>query len=424
MTLSSPSQLNSDNLTDDGLSVLKGKVSMIVWNTVEQDARVQKEAQTLARNRFDVSIFALMNPGTTPDFEQIEHRLSIVRVRRSYTDFLNRKKTAPIISEVVAKPTNNKIRSLIQVGFRLIVHLHLMYKLTKSKADIIHAHDVNTLPTAWLAAKLSGAKLVYDAHEISTDREGYQRIRKFIGCVEGFLMPKANATITTTNLRARFFARAYKIARPIVLQNRPRLEEDATSNSQQLRKQLNLKQSWPIVLYQGGLQQGRGLVEFVEVAANVKNAYFVLIGGGRMETQLKTIAASSPASDRIFFVPTVKHSQLKALTNSADIGVQPLENTCLNHYTTDSNKLFEYIHSGLAIVSSNFPIIREVIENSNCGILVPPGNKGMLQKAIKQLVDDKKLRTRFKANSKKNKGNYSWQKQEKLLLQVYQEILS
>ena len=40
-------------------------------------------------------------------------------------------------------------------------------------------------------------------------------------------MPRADATITTTEMRAKFFARAYGVPRPLVLQNRPRFAEPA-----------------------------------------------------------------------------------------------------------------------------------------------------------------------------------------------------
>ncbi|MFP3570395.1 hypothetical protein SB772_40835, partial [Paraburkholderia sp. SIMBA_030] len=63
-------------------------------------------------------------------------------------------------------------------------HLALLFKMLEYRATVVHSHDVNTLPTAWLAAKLSRARLVYDAHEISTSREGYKSLRKVVGFVE------------------------------------------------------------------------------------------------------------------------------------------------------------------------------------------------------------------------------------------------
>jgi glycosyltransferase involved in cell wall biosynthesis len=213
----------------------------------------------------------------------------------------------------------------MQVLGRGWAHLALLARMVQQRPEVVHAHDVNTLPTAWLAAKLSGAKLVYDAHEISTSREGYSGFRKLVACVEGVLMPRADGTITTTEARAKFFARAYGIERPVVLQNRPRIQ--AIQQSNRIREELALSQPWPIVLYQGGVQQGRGLERLVRVAAQVPDTYFVFIGGGRLDASLRSIAAELRLEDRVRFIPTVALADLPSYTASADIGVQPIENT-------------------------------------------------------------------------------------------------
>src|SRR5690606_21585927 len=134
-------------------------------------------------------------------------------------------------------------------------------------------HDVNVLPTAWLAAKLAGAKLIYDAHEISSGREGYRKIGRLVAWIEKKIMPRAAGSITTTDARAKFFARAYKMPRPLVLQNRPRLV--SVKGNDRLRKTLGLAEDYPIVIYQGGQQPGRGLERLVRCAADVPNTYFV-----------------------------------------------------------------------------------------------------------------------------------------------------
>ena len=52
-------------------------------------------------------------------------------------------------------------------------------------------------------------------------------------------------------------------------------------------------------------------------------------------------------------VPTVPLSKLLAWTTSADIDAQPIRSTCLNHLSTNSNKLFEYAMAGLPGVASD-----------------------------------------------------------------------
>jgi glycosyltransferase involved in cell wall biosynthesis len=278
------------------------------------------------------------------------------------------------------------------------------------------------LPTAWIAARLTRARLVYDAHEISTSREGYQAIRPLIGWIEKQLMPRADATITTTDLRAKFFARAYHIPRPLVLQNWPRLAEPRPST--RIREELRLEKDWPIVLYQGGLQQGRGLEHLVLAAREVPEAYFVFIGAGRLEGRLRELVAERNLGNRVQFVPTVPLEQLASYTASADIGIQPLENSCFNHFTTDSNKLFEYAMAGLPVVASDLPEIGRIVRKYDLGLLVKPGEQRSLVDALNRLVSDASLRRHYARQARAASAELNWETQEDELVALYERVLA
>ena len=398
---------------------------MIVWNEFRNDARVLKEAETLQALGHQVTVHALHTPGVTSERETLDSGVRVVRVERSFM-WKWRKRKEPVNGEPAASVGSigniSLARRTLRIFARLWTHIGLITRMVQSRPDVVHAHDVNTLPTAWLTAVLTHSPLVYDAHEISTGREGYASFRSLVGWIEKHLMPRAAGTITTTQTRAKFFARAYGVPRPLVLQNRPRLS--ATERSQRIREELQLDQPWPIVLYQGGLQQGRGLERLIEVAAEVKDAYFVFIGGGRLETDLKGIARTLNIKDRVFFIPTVSLQDLEHYTASADIGVQPIENTCLNHFSTDSNKLFEYVQAGLPVVASNLPEIRSVVNEHKLGKLVPAGNNSALAAAINELVQDTVKRTMFSDNARLARRALSWEDQEHILTQLYNEILA
>lgn len=407
-----------------------GRVAMVVWNEFRNDARVLKEAETLIASGQEVTVHALHTAGITLEAEVISSGVRVVRVARSPLWKLRHRSEvghyAPGHQPSIVKSSGpirlGPVRQLLRIAARLWTHAGLLWHMTRLRADVVHAHDVNTLPTAWLAAKLSGARLVYDAHEISTSREGYSSLRKLVGIVEKALMPTADGTITTTEARAKFFARAYGIERPVVLQNRPRQQRIVESN--RIREELRLDQPWPIVLYQGGVQQGRGLERLTRVAANVPGAYFVLIGGGRLDPSLRTIVAELGLDERVRFIPTVALAELPSYTASADIGIQPIENTCLNHYTTDSNKLFEYVQAGLPVIASDLPEIRRVVREHDLGVLVPPGDSDALTAALRELVADAGRRAYYAQQSRKAAAVLNWESQEHELVALYDRVLS
>ncbi|GEN26259.1 glycosyl transferase [Halomonas cupida] len=405
-------------------------ISMIVWNDFLNDARVLKEAQTLQAAGHQVVVHALHAPGKTSERETLESGVKVVRVARSpLWKFRKRQHANPDAVESAAEPavadrsgSRRLIGQLLSIAARTWAHIELTYQLVRSRPSVIHAHDVNVLPTAWLAAVLARVPLVYDAHEISTDREGYKSFRRVVGWVEKTLMPRAVGTITTTDARAKFFARAYGIPRPLVLQNRPRLTQ--VEQSTRIRDELQLDKPWPIILYQGGLQQGRGLPRLVEVAASVPNAWFVFIGGGRQEGELRHLAEQLGLAERVRFIPTVALSELPYYTASADIGVQPIENTCLNHFTTDSNKLFEYVVAGLPVVASSLPEISKVVRRYDLGILTTPGDSESLAEALNTLVQDPALRMRYAENAGIASLHLNWEEQEQALVKLYERVLA
>lgn len=390
------------------------RVAMLVWNSFLNDARVLKEAETLVNAGYEVTVHALQEPGVTQSRETLGNG---VKVRR----FGRRRSKTPTKIGVRASAKRSLFSSLVAICSRLTTHMVILAYFLRSRPDVIHAHDVNVLPTAWLAATLARAPLVYDAHEISTDREGYAAFKGLVAWFERRIMPRAAGTITTTDARAKFFARAYGVERPVVLQNRPRLA--AVARNSRIREELGLTQPWPIVLYQGGLQQGRGLPRLVEAAASVPNAYFVFIGGGRQATELRELTTSLQLDERVHFIPTVALAELPSYTASADIGVQPIENTCLNHFTTDSNKLFEYVIAGLPVVASQLPEISKVVRKHDLGLLVPPGDTAALASAIGQLVSDPELRLWYRARARQGAQTLNWETQEQALLDLYANVL-
>lgn len=400
------------------------RIAMIVWNEFRNDARVLKEAQTLQSAGHHVTVFALHTPGVTQEKERLENGTQVVRVARSPLWKLRKSRTAAPAAAASASGAIGRLsptRQVLRIVARLWTHLGLLARIAWHRPTVVHAHDVNTLPTAWLAAKLCGAKVVYDAHEISTSREGYNSFRGLVARVERTLMPRVQGTITTTDARAKFFARAYGIPRPVVLQNRPRFTISPSTG--RIREELGLTQAWPVVIYQGGLQQGRGLERLVRIAATVPATYFVFVGGGRLAKPLSELSQALGLTEQVHFIPMVSLADLPSYTASADIGVQPIENTCLNHFTTDSNKLFEYLIAGLPVVATDLPEIRRIVRAYDIGLLVRDRDDAALSAALNQLSSDPQLRKVLAQKASQAAAQLNWEQQEDQLLNLYQTVL-
>src|SRR5690606_19392871 len=141
----------------------------------------------------------------------------------------------------------------------------------------------------------------------------------------------------------------------------------------------------------------------------------VYVGAGLLEGALKSKVAERGLEERVYFIPKVPLDDLMSYTASADVGIQILEDTCLNHSSTISNKVFEYMMAGTPVVASDFPEIRKVVMTANFGLLVNPASVDDIVEKIRFLVVQPELRAKMNAAARESARDWSWEAQESVL---------
>jgi glycosyltransferase involved in cell wall biosynthesis len=87
-------------------------------------------------------------------------------------------------------------------------------------------------------------------------------------------------------------------------------------------------------------------------------------------------------------------------------------------------KLFEYMACRIPIVTTDLPVIREVIRDRDNGILCPPENLPAWKKALIQLADNPELRSRVADSAYKDFcENYTWEIRAKRILDFMEKKL-
>ncbi|MEG1662862.1 MAG: glycosyltransferase, partial [Clostridia bacterium] len=94
-----------------------------------------------------------------------------------------------------------------------------------------------------------------------------------------------------------------------------------------------------------------------------------------------------------------------------------------NHFNAFPIKIFEYMAAGLAIICSNFPIYKEIVEDNNCGICVDPEKVEDISKVADYLMANPDIiRTMGENGQKAVKEKYNWASQEAILLDFYKKL--
>jgi glycosyltransferase involved in cell wall biosynthesis len=172
------------------------------------------------------------------------------------------------------------------------------------------------------------------------------------------------------------------------------------------------------VAYAGHLYPWKGVEVLIEALAQAPDATGVIVGGHEREPDLdrvRALAASRGLSDRVTFTGLVPPFAVSAQLAAADVLVLPNPASAISTRFTSPLKLFEYMAAGRAIVASDLPAIREVIEHEVQALLVPPGDAGALAGAIRRLADDPALRDRLGRAARARVADFTWDRRAERL---------
>jgi glycosyltransferase involved in cell wall biosynthesis len=367
----------------------------IVFNPFINDSRVLKESSSLANAGFNVEVIA-----------HGDKRLENYEIKENFTIkrfcYLDR------------KITKSKLKKL------LIYFKWLKAVITYTKnSDILQCNDLNTLPIAFVVKGFynKNIKIVYDAHEYETETNGLSGVSKSITKIlEKFFMQYVDKTITVSDGIADEYVKLYNIEKPSLVLNTPLFKE--VEKKDIFRETFGIKKNQTIFLYQGSLGRGRGIEVILDTFKELDTSkVIVFMGYGQLE---ELLIKESKKYKNIYFHKAVTPDILLDYTSSTDFGIATIEDTCLSYHYCLPNKMFEYIMAEIPVIVSNLPEMKKIVEEDNLGIVAENNTIQGLKEAMKATETlDMQI---IKDNLKKAKKTYSWQEQEKVLIETYREI--
>ncbi len=304
---------------------------------------------------------------------------------------------------------------LFYAEFNLRLFLFMIFK----KADMLISNDLDTLLPNYLIHKFKNVPLVYDSHEYFTEvpelvyRKRTQAIWKFI---ERKLFPKLINIVTVNDSIADLFENDYGI-RPKVVRNIPRsnqLEKKVSRNF------LDLPDDKHILILQGsGINVQRGAEELIEAMQFVNDAVLLIVGNGDVINILKDLVKKLGLAKKVIFKPRMSYHELMQYTALADLGLTLDKSTNLNYKFSLPNKLFDYIHAGVPVLSSSLPEIKKIITRYDVGDFIPDHNPKNIAQKINQMLNNQVLMKKWKKNCKFAAAELTWENEERILKEIY-----
>ena len=297
-------------------------------------------------------------------------------------------------------------------------NIRLFLYLMTTKVDLIFANDLDTLPAAYLAAKIRNKRIIYDTHEYYTEtpelvnRKLTQTIWKKI---EDYFFPKLTDILTVNSSIAKLYGDKYNKTIS-VSRNIP---STFAPERLQTRTELGLPIAKRILILQGtGINVERGAEEAVLAMQYLDNVVLLVVGSGDVFPALHKIIKEKHLEEKVIFKPKMPFAALRQYTMNSDLGLAIDKDTNLNYHFSLPNKLFDYIHSGIPTLSSGLVELKQIIDKYDIGYYIQNHDPKHLASVITDIFSDETRYNTVKQNTAKAKEDLCWEKEEKVLMGV------
>ncbi len=165
--------------------------------------------------------------------------------------------------------------------------------------------------------------------------------------------------------------------------------------------------------YTGHLYPGRGMALLTELAGCFPNINFLWVGGNEQDVKMWRGHMENNNLMNITLTGFIRNEQLPLYQAAADILLMPYERVITGSSGGNSStyaspmKMFEYMASKRAIISSDLPVIREVLNPSNA-VLCPAEDIEAWSVALGDLIIDEEKRRTLAAQAWKDIQQYTW----------------
>lgn len=322
--------------------------------------------------------------------------------------------------EIIALPkSESRLQRIFHTTFKV-------YRLAKNQnADVYHFHDPELIPFAYLL-KRQGKQVIYDIHENVTESMKAKNWLPFkfffirLYLLFDKLAAKHFHLILAENSYEAVYKKRYPNKQTITVRNFAPAELLAPyRNTQRSKNPLN-------IFYMGSID------ELYCIEPMLKSIY-VLKQRGHVP-QLKLVGWVQPT----LLARLKQLSYWKEIENNVTFfGYRDVKNgyelsqDCMLGYSFVSDnvnvkesfprKMYEYMQVGLPVISSGFPLYRQVVEHHQTGICIDECTAENIANAVEQLLSDKDLIDKISQQSISAAEEYfSWEGESKRLLGLYE----
>ncbi len=350
-------------------SVAITNVCMLVTNRGVDDPRVCMEAEALACRDYKVTVIG-WDRDADKDTDVCRNGVRFLRLKLRSTH--GRGITQPIYL----------------AGF----WLRALPVIRRLRPDVIHCHDLDTLPVGLFSAGRLRARLIFDAHENYPDMMvGHlpPTAVRVLRWLEHRLVPRCDLVITVGNRLAEHYR--HMGARKVVVVGNWKDPADfkfPPDTISRTRRELGLPSGIIAICFVANLGPERRLEPLLAAVADDKRFACVIGGDG---SQADVARQYAETNDNITYLGRVEPELVPLITAACDVVYYGFDETNPNAQWSAPNKLYEAIAAGKPVLTGNFGEIGQTVREGGCGVIGDLCTKAGLTSALASLSKPGKL---------------------------------
>jgi len=261
--------------------------------------------------------------------------------------------------------------------------------------------------------------LVYDIHELETETSDSSGLRKVLGKIVEFLLIRlTEVQIVVSEPIKEWYENKYSLNNVYVIKNMPSQEDKKMQIKQTMREHWDIPEEHIIFSYHGALIKDRGIELLLESFSEIvdKERHLVVIGFGDLSSLVKRY---SDQFSNIHYHQAMEKGELMTFLEDVDVGLNFIENNCLNHEFCLPNKVWEYLDLSIPILVNDLVGMRSIIQEYNCGWLVREDKEEFKENIINLTKEEITLKG---DNAKLSKDQWGWEFEERKLVEIYKKL--
>jgi glycosyltransferase involved in cell wall biosynthesis len=177
-------------------------------------------------------------------------------------------------------------------------------------------------------------------------------------------------------------------------------------------------------LFSGHFYAGRGTSLLLELARRFPKIHFLWVGGRDDDVTTWRDRLNEEGLENVTLTGFIPNQQLPLYLAAGDFLLMPYERSIAGSSGGNSAeicspmKMFEYMATGRVILSSDLPVIHEVLNEKNAVFCVPEDINSW-SKAIKTLIKNVSLRNRLAKQAQADVHKYTWEQRAKTAMKGF-----